>query len=74
MFTLYIFLTCVVVCVFSVVLVVYTQLVTQCSLSPSLCLSLYPAEAMAAVLVKRSVYPIRMMKRPFITTLPLASR
>ncbi|TNN53266.1 hypothetical protein EYF80_036500 [Liparis tanakae] len=32
------------------------------------------AEAMAAVLVKRFVYPIRMMKRPFISRLPLAKR
>lgn len=39
------------------------------------CLSwLHPDEAKAAVLVKRFVYPIRMMKRPFISTLPPARR
>lgn len=36
--------------------------------------SLHRAKAMAAVLVKRFVYPIRMMKRPFISTLPPARR
>lgn len=62
-------------CMFSVwSLVCVARLVTQCSLSFSLSLWLHPAEAMAAVLVKRFVYPIRMMKRPFISTLPPARR
>lgn len=76
-FILYIVLTCVDVCVFSVVFFVCVAgLVTQRSLplSRRLSLELHPAKVMAALLVKRFVYPIRMMKRPFISTLPLARR
>ncbi len=49
---------------------------SQSLIALPLCLSLrlHPAEALAAVLVKRFVYPIRMMKRAFISTLPLARR
>lgn len=68
-------------CVFSVwSLVCVARLVIRCSLSLSsplsfcLCLWLHPAKAMGAVLVKSFVYPIRMMKRPFISTLPPARR
>lgn len=74
-YTEHFFLTCADVYVFSVVPGVCGPLVSL-FVCPSVCLSLrlHPAKAMAAVLVKRFVYPIRMMKRPFISTLPPARR
>lgn len=72
LFTLCILLTSASVYAVSVVLSVCGPGFLLLSLSVSLRLHL--AEAMAAVLVKRFVYPIRMMKRPFISALPPARR
>ena len=79
LFKLYVFLARALVYVFGVVLGVCgpaspLSLSLSLSLSVYLSLWLHPAKAMAAVLVKRFVYPIRMMKRPFISTLPPARR